>query len=788
VYLLIAYHFKRSIAPAHAIALAAPPDAVQNTAQFVHVQNNLLVAPDPSHPIHSCFKKYGYDTIHDLVAMTAEDVEALNYDIFDAAGALANTLKVPRGFKFMINAFILMFNNFSNQRSGILDCTSVLKDDFDDWRLLGYKPNVPLNHIHNVHGPLCTGPTPTESFECGIKKDKDQYPEFTNEKNWYNFCHDVEATAATHNTIEVLDFAYTPNHADADNVGLFTSKNRWMYSVLSAKLKTDTGMEIIQNHDLDCNAQIVWKELVDHHQNSQVGVYKKEELYRHLMNHKYDPNLWKGIISLFFINYNQKMREHYQSCNPGKIPSNYTKLTMLQAAISTIPTLNDIKNKCNISRTQGLPYLTLDAYDAIVKATAQIQDKETVEKSRSASCNVQVNVHDLQDLEFYDNYEQRETYYHLTQDNVEHNIDTSFQDIQAFRAQQTLGKKKFFNRMSIDRETWNTLDGQDKAAWDTLSTAAKAKILNGTLKRGEERALTRKPVSSTYSKPTAKTPTVNTQLANVNETHNSQEEEVHEAPPEDPSPNLGSFSHDTLDSKLLINLARSKLPPSYIQSILSQPTTKAKATQASRSQGQYNVGFHHVSDSEHIAQHNVSVFLQIFLGCLLFLSTLWSPKIGSTPPILHPTSKPTPYCISVSVLKSSHTGRALIDRGANGGIAGDDVCIISTTGRTVDVTGIDSHQLCSIKIGTVGAYADTQRGPAILIIHQYAIHQAHRTIHFCVQLEHFKNTVDDKSIKASGGQHLTTPDGYVIPIDILVDYHMSRCVHTPIPNTIRSLM
>jgi hypothetical protein len=246
----------------------------------------------------------------------------------------------------------------------------------------------------------------------------------------------------------------------------------------------------------------------------------------------------------------------------------------------------------------------------------------------------------------------------------------------------------------------------------------------------------------TYSKPTAKTPTVNTQLANVHETHNGQEEEVHEASPADPSPNLGSFSRNILDSKLLINFAKSKLPPSDIRVILSQPTTKAKATQASRLQGQYDVGFHHVSDLEHTVQHNVSVFVRIFLGCLLFLSTLWLPKLGSTPPILHPTSKPSPYRISVSAHKSSHTGRALIDQGANSGIAGNDVCIISTTGRTVDVTGIDNHQLCSIKIGTVGAYADTQRGPVILIMHQYAIHQAHRTIHSCVQLEHFKNTVD----------------------------------------------
>jgi hypothetical protein len=314
--------------------------------------------------------------------MTTEDVEGLKYDEFDAGGLLANTMDVPRGYKFMIRAFIAMFNNFSNQRSGILDCMSVLRDDFDSWRLLGFRPNVPLTHIHhNVHALARTGPTTAESFERGIKKDKEQYPEFTDEKNWYNFRCEVEATAATHNTIEVLDFAFTPNLADPDDIALFASKNQWMYSVLSAKLKTDTGMEIIRNHDLDRNAQLVWKELVDHHQNSQVGVYKKEELFRHLMNHKYDSNVWKGSISSFVINYNQKMREHDQLCKPGKIPSDYTKLTMLQDAVSTIPTLNDIKNKCNVSRAQGLPYPTLDAYIAIVKAAAQIQDKETVDKN-----------------------------------------------------------------------------------------------------------------------------------------------------------------------------------------------------------------------------------------------------------------------------------------------------------------------------------------------------------------------------------------------------------------------
>jgi hypothetical protein len=88
-----------------------------------------------------------------------------------------------------------------------------------------------------------------------------------------------------------------------------------------------------------------------------------------------------------------------------EIPSDYAKRTMLQAAIANIPSLNNIKNKCNISHAQGLPYPNFDAYSVIVKAAAQIHDEETVLKQKIASRNVQVNMHDLQDHKFYDDHE-----------------------------------------------------------------------------------------------------------------------------------------------------------------------------------------------------------------------------------------------------------------------------------------------------------------------------------------------------------------------------------------------
>ena len=74
----------------------------------------------------------------------------------------------------------------------------------------------------------------------------------------------------------------------------------------------------------------------------------------------------------------------------------------------------------------------------------------------------------------------------------------------------------------------------------------------------------------------------------------------------------------------------------------------------------------------------------------------------------------------VSATQASHSKGALIDRGANGRIAGNDVGIIATTGKSVDIQGIDNHRSKEIPIVTTGGVINTQKGPVIAIMHQYA--------------------------------------------------------------------
>jgi hypothetical protein len=72
-----------------------------------------------------------------------------------------------------------------------------------------------------------------------------------------------------------------------------------------------------------------------------------------------------------------------------------------------------------------------------------------------------------------------------------------------------------------------------------------------------------------------------------------------------------------------------------------------------------------------------------------------------------------------------------------------------------------------VPIGTVGAVVNTLRGEVIAIMHQYAYTGKGGTLHSSSQLKWCGNDVNDHSIKIDGGrQRLTTPDGYIIPIDV----------------------
>ena len=69
---------------------------------------------------------------------------------------------------------------------------------------------------------------------------------------------------------------------------------------------------------------------------------------------------------------------------------------------------------------------------------------------------------------------------------------------------------------------------------------------------------------------------------------------------------------------------------------------------------------------------------------------------------------------------SASSYESLVDRGANGGLAGADVHVLERTGRNVSVIGIDDHELPGLDILTCVAVIRTNHGKVYMLMHEYA--------------------------------------------------------------------
>ena len=71
---------------------------------------------------------------------------------------------------------------------------------------------------------------------------------------------------------------------------------------------------------------------------------------------------------------------------------------------------------------------------------------------------------------------------------------------------------------------------------------------------------------------------------------------------------------------------------------------------------------------------------------------------------------------NVSTSQHSDNIGALVNHGANSGIAGANCCVIKATYSFVNVEGIDNHVMDKHPIVTAGGITNSNRGPVILIM------------------------------------------------------------------------
>ena len=127
----------------------------------------------------------------------------------------------------------------------------------------------------------------------------------------------------------------------------------------------------------------------------------------------------------------------------------------------------------------------------------------------------------------------------------------------------------------------------------------------------------------------------------------------------------------------------------------------------------------------------------------------------------------TIYRISQQDQIAGYTG-AVVDSGANGGLAGFDTRILSIIPHThVDITGVRGDVMEWLPLVQWASVVETiDEGKIILIMSQYAHRPDSKTIHSKSQLEYFGSVVYDSAKAAGGHQMVVTHEGYAIPLHV----------------------
>jgi len=350
---------------------------------------------------------------------------------------------------------------------------------------------------------------------------------------------------------------------------------------------------------------------------------------------------------------------------------------MLQNAVHPVMDLQNVKNQADQIKTQSGTKVNYEQYCNLLLSAASAYDASFAAKEAPSLWpkNRAVYLHDVVEADFYDAQEDMLTY----------DIDVSIDMLQAQVHQQKPPPKPprfspagMFPRMS--KEKWFKLSPEAHEIWDQLDDCSKSIILA----------------------PPEKSPP--NQARNIN---------MHEI-----------SAYDYLMANLHLSMEDVDNDPTHDQSELPDPAPpKALASdQVLINVAKQSKPAPHPTDIQHVLSNKSK--------------TLTSPVATTSDEIIvngKTYRQVHLHTYSVSASKSSST-QSLVDCGANGGIGGSDVHVIYKTHCSVDVQGINNHQMVDIPIATVGGVINTQHGEVIAILHQYAYTGIGTSIHSLAQL------------------------------------------------------
>ena len=665
---------------------------------------------DNNSPVHKALEENNIRSPFDLMSLAPVEYEMLEYKEEGVP------LTLSKGHVGLLKTFkrYVHFKASNGEPIEDEDWVTLTCEEFDQFRISPDhdRPPPPFVETAAMSGSALSL---VRDFKRSIKRDITHFIPLKDDGAWDNWERATMAQARAQDVADVLNHKYTPT--TAEETALFDEKQKYMYAVFERTLLTDKGKALVCAHQRKYDAQKIYQELCDYALKSTKATMDASSILTYITTAQLGTGTWKGTTHAFILHWQDQVRK-YQALAPKSSLPQELLCTMLENAVHPIDSLRMVKTQADQHKAHTGNDLTYSQYTSLLLSAAQQHDKQLMEPSKPRFPHCKVYSHEM---EYGESYDMSDPY---PSEEDQYDIDSSIGFLNINQAYSKPSKP--FPRLT--REQWMRLTDDAKRTWDQLSNEMKAIILEQQHK---------KPYNRNAPPP---------RQINAHEVaHLVECLHGNDIPYSSPFP-LTALLHEQSEGSM------APMPVTSVPDEADKDADNQKQVSA------------HAASQKSLPPGNIKRLL--------------SPASNKKP-----NSKPSEdfeisingikYCqvnfvniqYTVTTSQTQTKRGALVDRGANGGIAGSDVRLIAKTDRHVDIQGIDNHRMNDVPIASVGAVVSTQKGDVIAIMHQFAYTGKGKTIISSAQLEAFKQIVHDKSVKVGGKQRIETLDGYIIPVN-----------------------
>ncbi|MFM8622458.1 MAG: hypothetical protein ACKOB3_03670, partial [Holophagaceae bacterium] len=684
---------------------------------------------DPTNVVFLALHRGGY--LHPPDLFNLNELETARMTYLDTTVQPPIIVPLNRGFQVRILAlkhFRDEFETRENRHMNETDWAMVTVDDMNDHIMRG---NILSNPTPIVAPTSTTSTTLTrntgnaiEAFRKTIRRDPSHFATFTDRAKWAEWQLSFEATARAQDLADVINPSYVPSTAEERTV--FDAKQQYVFSVFVKVLRTDEGKTLVRKHVTGFNAQEIYRDLVEYYNKSIHSEINAGKILSFLSSFRLGHGNWAGPDTNTFLNYFMEQMRRYDeiSRSAGAPPMHDVhKIQMLDSAVQEVEELRQVRvGYQTMCLHTGSSSKFQDYFDLMHSASMVYDNKKKSSRTSSRgppsrdrkAYYTQAHYEAESYLDTYDDY--AEYYQGINGDDdedpqhIDVNIDTPLSTINIFAAQQ-------------ERRSFAKPAGGSRPSYSDPSIRLPDVAFNKLSRDDRSNWFKFSPegrrVILSAPRPTSQ-PGNSSGIARTN-------------------PGISSVDRRVLLADTQHSLTHDDLAPDPAD-FQQQYATQSSSTTTPTASASFPGDLRRVMSSSAARPSNKSVSI----------------------------NKTLTYTLNKVNLQGAPFG-ALVDRGANGGIAGADCRILASNPDSfVNIEGIDHHQLTNIPVVSCGAYAVSKNhGPVILIFHQLAGVQKGPSILSAAQLESYYNKVNERSLLFDrNGQLIVTNDGFELPLNM----------------------